>query len=107
MECVVRVALARQRDKDRQLWVIDISTAFLQSDSYPDGKVKYLSLKNPITGKWHYYRQSGPIYGEASAPVRWENTLAYWLEEEAGFTRGENEPSVYYHEERGLLVMRR
>ena len=101
----VRITLARIRHKDRQLWIIDISTAFLQSDSYPDGKVKYLSLKNPITGKWHYYRQSGPIYGEASAPVRWENTLAYWLEHDMGFTRGQNEPSVYYHEERDLLVM--
>ena len=84
--------------------MIDISTAFLQSHPYADGMVKYLSIKNPITGKWHYYRQSGPIYGEASAPVRWEITLAEWLEA-VGFDRGLNEPAVYYHAERDLLVL--
>ena len=59
----------------------DVSTAFLQSEKYSNGMCKYLSIKNPITGEILYFRQDGPIYGEASAPARWENTIAPWLEE--------------------------
>ena len=51
-----------------------------------------------------YFRQDGLIYGEASAPVRWENTIAPWLEEQ-GFERGKNEKSVFYHKERDLLLL--
>ena len=51
-----------------------------------------------------YYEQSGPIYGEASAPVRWEDTLAPWLEEQ-GFVRGANEKSVFYHPTRDILIL--
>ena len=53
---------------------------------------------------WQYYSQTGPIYGESSAPVRWENTIAPWLVEQ-GFVRGENEPCVFYHPDRDLLVL--
>jgi len=41
----------------------DVSTAFLQSNKYPKGKVKYIAFKHPVTHKWIYFRQSGPIYG--------------------------------------------
>ena len=51
-----------------------------------------------------YFRQDGPIYGEASAPMRWENTIAPWLEEQ-GFETGKNEKSVFYHKERDLLLL--
>ena len=70
----------------------DVSTAFLQSESYPDGQVKYVSFKNPLSGKWHYYSQSGPIHGEASAPVRWENTFA--PEGDASSPLTNNDPSI-------------
>ena len=82
----------------------DVSTAFLQSLKYPDGMVKYLSMKHPITGEILYFKQNGPIYGEASAPVRWENTIAPWLEEQ-GFERGKNEKPAFYNKERGLLLL--
>ena len=36
--------------------------------------------------------------------MRWEITLAEWLEA-VGFDRGLNEPAVYYHAERDLLVL--
>ena len=49
--------------------VKDVSTAFLQSDPYPDGKVKYIWFRDPVTKLIKYYRQTGPIYGEAAAPV--------------------------------------
>ena len=101
----VRMALFRRRRlPTRVVWVKDISTAFLQSDKYGDGIYKYVSFKDPVTKKIEYYRQSGPIYGEASAPVRWESTIAPWLEEQ-GFVRGANERSVFYNEERDLLLL--
>ena len=100
----VRAALFRRRKLSRVRGIKDVSTAFLQSHSYVEGKYKYICFKHPVTGVWKYYRQSGPIYGEASAPVRWELTLAPWIMEQ-GFERGENHPSVFYHPGRDLLVL--
>ena len=54
--------------------------------------------------KRQYYRQTGPIYGEASAPIRWESTIAPWLEEQ-GFEPGLNERSIFYHPERDLVLL--
>ena len=99
----VRLILARRRT-GCIIAIIDVSTAFLQSHPYPAGKVKYISFKHPLTGKWVYFRQSGPIYGEASAPVRWEDTIAPWLEDQ-GFTRGSNEPCLFHHQERDLVLL--
>ena len=81
-----------------------MSTDFLQSDSYPDGTIKYICFCDPVTHVWNYYRQSGPIYGEVSAPKRWEDTIAPWFES-MGFKRGENERSCFYHEGRDLLIL--
>ena len=100
----VRTSIFRKNRGDRRLALKDVSTAFLQSNPYPDGKVKYLKMKNPFTGQWELWEQSGPIYGEASAPVHWENTVAPWLVS-LGFVRGDNEPSVFHHPERDLLVL--
>ena len=57
-----------------------------------------------MTGEILYFKQNGPIYGEASASVRWENTITPWLEEK-GFERGKNEKSVFYNKERDLLLL--
>jgi len=100
----VRLTMFKRRRRGRITGIKDVSVAFLQSDPYPDGQIKYISLKNPITGSWQYFRQTGPIYGEASAPVRWEKTIAPWLEEQ-GFVRGCNEPGVFYMQERDLLLL--
>ena len=100
----VRTAIFRKDRGDRNIAVQDVSTAFLQSDPYPDGQTKLIKFKNPITGQWEYWEQSGPIYGEASAPVRWEKTIGPWLESQ-GFAQGKNEPCAYYHSERDLLVL--
>jgi hypothetical protein len=101
----VRIALFSKRSgHNRQIGIKDVSTAFLQSDSYEKGVYKYICFKHPVTLQWIYYRQSGPIYGEASAPARWENTVAPWFVDQ-GFIRGENERGVFYHPERDLLVL--
>jgi hypothetical protein len=57
-----------------------------------------------------YWRQLRPLYGEGSAPARWAKTLADWLTtpESAGgpgLVRGKNEPTVFYHPTRDLLVV--
>ena len=57
----VRTCLFRDRT-GRILAIRDISTAFLQSHKFDEGMHKYICFKHPVTGKWRYYRQSGPIY---------------------------------------------
>ena len=51
-----------------------------------------------------YYRQSGPIYGEAAAPDGRTQLIAPWLEIE-GYTRGCNKPAVFYHPDRDVLLL--
>ena len=108
----VRASVLRPNRRNRRLAQVDISTAFLQSNKYgPDEPKKYLKFKNPISGQWQFYRQLGPIYGENSAPVRWENTIVPWLESDTlksngfKFIRGENDKCVFYHEGRDLLIL--
>ena len=50
------------------------------------------------------YRQLAPIYGENSAPIRWEKTLFPFIKS-LGFDKGDNEPCVFYHKERDLTVL--
>jgi hypothetical protein len=99
----IRTLVLRPNRRDRVLGLKDVSTAFLQSNKY-QGFVKHMAVKNPINGMWEYYEQSGPIYGEASAPVRWENTLIPWLEEQ-GFIRGDNEKCVLHHPGMDLTLL--
>jgi hypothetical protein len=100
----VRMTVFRPNRGTRRLALKDVRTAFLQSDAYPEGVVKYICFKYPTTGKWRYFSQSGPIYGEASAVIRWEQTIAPWFESE-GFTRGDNEPCAFLNEDRDLLAL--
>ena len=100
----VRLTLMRRRKPGGTIGYKDVSTAFLQTNSYPNGMTKFVCFKHPVTKQWMYYEQSGPIYGEASAPVRWEDTIAPWIEEQ-GFIRGSNEPSVFYHPDRDLVIL--
>ncbi len=82
---------------------ISAHVAFLQSHGYTEGK-KYVCFRHPVTKEWMYYSQSGPIYGESSAPRRWEDTVAPWLVS-IGFVRGENEKSVFHHPTRDLVLV--
>ena len=95
--------MSRRNLPNRVTKVRDVSVAFLQSNKFEDGKVKYLWYRNPITGCKEYFSQDGPIYGEASAPALWNRTISPWLEEQ-GFVQGDNEPSVYYHPERQIVI---
>ena len=100
----VRTSLFRPNRGTRRVALKDVSTAFLQADAYADDVRKYVCFKWPTTGQWHYFKQSGPIYGEPSAVIRWENTIAPWFES-VDFVRGENEPCCYNHAERDLLAL--
>jgi hypothetical protein len=109
----VRALLFRYKRGTRRVALKDIKTAFLQSDPYPEGTVKYICFKNPLTQKWEYFRQSGPIYGEASAPRRFADTLAPYMQASndgtgssgCGMTRGMNEPCCFHEENRDLLAL--
>ena len=98
----VRASIFRPNRGTRSSAIKDVATAYLQSDGY-DGFEKYICFKNPETGLWEYYSQSGPIYGECSAAKRWEDTITTWFVHQ-GFTRGDNERSVFYHKEKDLLI---
>ncbi len=63
----------------RQISTRDVSTAFLQSDPFPETGRRYLKIVSPIDGSVAYWRQLRPLYGEGSAPARWAKTLADWL----------------------------
>ena len=93
----VRQLFLKPRKPGRAIAQLDVSTAFLQSDMFPeDAPPRYLMCKDPITGKRRFFRQYGVIYGSCSAPVRWMNTLHPWIVEQ-GFVQGKNEPCVFYH----------
>ena len=100
----VRMLLSRPNRGTRRIAIKDVRTAFLQSDKFPDDIVKYVCFRDPVTKVKEYYRQIGPIYGEAGAPVRWENTIAPWLVSE-GYECGCNEPAAFYNDERDVLLL--
>jgi hypothetical protein len=100
----IRMSIFRMNRGTRRIALKDVSTAFLQSDKYPEGTKKYVCFKHPVTKRWIYYKQSGPLYGEKSASRRWEDTIAPWYESE-GFTRGMNEPCAFLNEVRDILVL--
>ena len=98
----VRAMLFRKDRGVRRLTIKDVSTAFLQSHKYPDGMVKFVHFKDPVINEVEYFEQNGPIYGEASAVRRWEDTICPWLED-LGFDRGCNDPGIFFMEDRDLL----
>ena len=101
----VRIALATHNTSEHIIGIADVSTAFLQSHPYDKGVEKFIKMKNPTNNnEIIIFRQHGPIYGENSAPSKWEDTIAPWIEEQ-GLTRGKNEPCVFYCPKRDLLCL--
>ena len=98
----VRISFFRPNRGTRRAAVLDERTAFLQADEFPEELVKALLMWDPIRRKWELFKQSGPLYGENSAPRRWEDTYAPYLESE-GFIRGHNERAAFYHPDRDVL----
>ena len=55
---------------------IDVSTAFLQADDYPDDVEPRYVCYQPYKGaKTQYYRLAGCLYGQRTAGVEWYKTL--------------------------------
>jgi len=100
----VRMSFFRARRKTRRVGILDEKTTFLQSDKFPHWIIKYLAMWHVIEHKWELFKQNGPLYGENSAPKRWENTYAPFLEGE-GFERGCNEKSAFYNEALDALIL--
>jgi hypothetical protein len=100
----IRISLFRPNRGTRRIAIRDVKTAFLQSDKFPPDVIKYMKMYNPLELEWEYFRQWGPIYGEYSGNVRWEDTYAPYYEAE-DFVRGDNERCVFYHDGNDLLVL--
>ena len=98
----IRLVVLRRGRHNRRLAIKDVRVAFLQSDKFPPGIVKFIVFTWPLTGEKRFFRQRGPVYGEASAPIRWEDTFCPYLEDE-GFDRGEHDPCAFYHQQRDLV----
>ena len=76
---------------------IDVSTAFLQSESYdPNDAPRYVSYQPCKSVPIQYFQLLGPLYGQRSASMRWYHTVKKWLISE-GFKSGLNEPCVFTH----------
>ena len=89
--------------KGKSVAVIDVSQAFLQANAYEDGKVKFTYFTDKRTGQKRVFRSSGPQYGEASAPVRWLDTLKEFMAE-IGMEQCKNEPATFRNKATGLIV---
>ena len=102
----LRALLFRHDRGSRTMAAIDIRTAFLQSDKYDQyEKPRYVKVVNPMDPtKVIYARLLSPMYGQRSAPRRWEDTLAPWLESQ-DFKRGKNEPSVFHRKSDDTLIL--
>jgi hypothetical protein len=99
----VRIAIASHKP-DRKVAIVDVTTAFLQAGKFKNGKVKFLKVRNPITGEMMLFVQYGPLYGERSAPMAWENTIAPFIES-LGFIRDKNDLCVFYHPTTDMIVL--
>ena len=98
----IRLAVLRRGRGDRRLAIKDARVAFLQSDKFPSHIVKFIVFVWPLTNEKRYFRQRGPCYGEASAPIRWEDTYCPFLEDE-GFDRGAHDPCAFHHPDLDLV----
>jgi len=99
----VRSAISNHKP-GRMIAIIDVSTAFLQSTKFKNGKVKYVKVLNPITKKMMYFKQFGPLYGEKSAPMEWEETIAPYIVS-LGFIRAKNDACIFYHPVTDMIIL--
>ena len=99
----IRALFLKPLQKGEAIGQLDISTAFLQSDMFKeDEPPRYLMLPDPVTGTKRYFRQLGVVYGSASSPKRWQDTLNGWLVKPekqggGGYVQGKNDPCMFYH----------
>ena len=100
----VRALIATHDSSRDMLMVADVTTAFLQSHPFPEGLVNFIKVLNPITREWMDFRQKSSLYGEKGAPVRWEDTIAPWIESQ-GSSRGMNDRCIFRCQEKQLTVL--
>ena len=104
----VRCLCAEPNYGNKRIASIDVRGAFNQSLSFEqmgkEHKYKYVVFTHPVTKEKLLYAARGPLYGEASAPRHWSDTLAEYLISE-GFVRGLNETSTFYHPQRRLTLL--
>jgi hypothetical protein len=101
--CTFRLCLSCAKNS-KEVCVIDVSTAFLQSHKFPEGKVKYTYFTDPVTGQLRCFRADGPQYGESSAPAYWKATITEYMEGE-GFREMKNAPSTFLNDSTGVTLI--
>ena len=119
----LRTAFAGVGLKGKAITSIDVMTAFLQTDKPPpDAPPKYLRLRNPLydpekhdshnwrTHEFWIFKQHGSLYGESSASRAFEDSISKHLtkpeaEDGCGFIRGTNDPCVFYHPKRDIVLV--
>ena len=114
----LNILLATHNPSKYTLASLDVATAFLQSNPFTEGQVKYCKYTNPISNQLVYCMQFGPLYGERSAPIRWEETISTFVTElhqdpkfklKEGnigtFLRGHNDPCVFYNAQLELRIV--
>ena len=98
-------ALIATHNHNHSILCADVATAFLQSDRFPEGMVKYVKIPNPLNGnKPIYFSQHSSLYGEKSAPKFWLETVVPWIVSQ-GFLRGKNDPCVFFNQARQLTIL--
>jgi len=101
----IRTAFAHFISDEEVIGIADVATAFLQAHKFKAGDPKkYVRLRNPITGEVQFFKQMGPLYGERSAPIKWQDTISEWLEAN-GFVRGKNDTCIYIYRLNGLKIL--
>ena len=102
----VRALLFRgRRPPGYTVATVDVTTAFLQSMPFDETvPPRYVWFRHPVSGERIYYRQRTPLYGEASAPRRWADTLAMHLRS-CGFVPGENDKAVWFNKQLSVSVI--
>ena len=95
---------ARKKGMVRVLSSIDLDVAFLQANGFgPEEARRWVSFQPHPHLAEEVYRLTGPLYGSKDAGMRWYNTIAPWFVSQ-GFTQGSNDPCVFRHEDRDLVV---
>ena len=104
--CVFRLVVAAHPIVEYDVSATDVTTAYLQGDSFPYDSTKPKSRQwvpckvfDPVTRKWRYMWMTGEIYGRQPAGCRWHQTLTR-KHKLIGMEEGKNAKSIYFNKER-------
>ena len=102
----IRTLIFMAGNKGDSISSIDVSTAFLQADEYPnDMEPRYVYYQPYPGADKQYYRLKGCLYGQRTSGMEWYNTLKKWLCDDMGFEHGDNDPCIFINKHTGLKLV--